>query len=96
MDENHSKKTRARVNRIAGQVTGIGKMIDEERYCLDILSQIAAARGALDALGIEILSRHLEGCVIGHGTPSQHPDAAPLSQEELIEEVRGALKRFLK
>ncbi len=96
MDEIYTKKVRARVNRIAGQVNGIGKMVDENQYCLDILNQIAAARGALDALGIEVLTNHLESCVVGHGTDSQHPTAAPLSQEELIQEVRAALNRFLK
>ena len=96
MDQHPSKKARARVNRIAGQVNGIGKMIDEERYCLDILNQIAAARAALDALGIEVLTSHLESCVVGHGTDSQHECAKPLSKDELIEEVRAALKRFLK
>ena len=96
MDSHYSKKARARVNRISGQVTGIGKMIDEERYCLDILNQIAAARAALDALGIEILTSHLESCVVGQGTDSQHTCAQPLSNDELIEEVRAALKRFLK
>ena len=96
MDQHNNKKARARINRISGQVNGIGKMIDEERYCLDILNQIAAARAALDALGIEVLTSHLESCVVGHGTDSEHDCAKPLTQEELIEEVRAALKRFLK
>ena len=96
MDENYTRKARARVNRIAGQVNGIGKMVDENQYCLDILNQIAAARGALDALGIEVLTSHLESCVVRHGSPEQHPNAAPLTQDELVEEVRVALKRFLK
>ncbi len=96
MNEDYRKKARARVNRVNGQVTGIGKMIDEDRYCLDILNQIAAARAALDALGVEVLTSHLESCVVGHGTDSQHDCAKPLTQEELVEEVRAALKRFLK
>ena len=96
MQADSTKKARARINRINGQVTGIGKMIDEDRYCLDILNQIAAARAALDALGIEVLTSHLESCVVGHGTDSEHDCAKPLSQEELVEEVRAALKRFLK
>ena len=96
MQKDTTRKARARVNRINGQITGIGKMIDEERYCLDILNQIAAARAALDSLGIEVLTSHLESCVVGHGTDSQHDCAKPLTQDELIEEVRAALKRFLK
>lgn len=96
MELEKSKKVRARVNRISGQVTGIGKMIDEDRYCLDILNQIAAVRAALDALGIEILASHLESCVVGRDGDSAHECAKPLSETELIEEVRAALKRFLK
>lgn len=96
MNQAKTKKIRARVNRIGGQIGGIGRMIDEDRYCLDILDQIAAARSALDALGVELLSNHIEGCVVGHGTDSQHICAKPLSQEELLAEVRVTLGRFLK
>ncbi|PQV63598.1 DNA-binding transcriptional regulator, FrmR family [Abditibacterium utsteinense] len=96
MNEAKSKKIKARVNRISGQIGGIGRMIDEDRYCLEILDQIAAARSALDALGVELLSNHIECCVIGHGTGSEHECAKPLNQEELLAEVRVTLGRFLK
>jgi DNA-binding FrmR family transcriptional regulator len=84
------------VNRINGQINGVGKMIDEDRYCLDILDQIAAVRSALDALGVELLTSHLETCVLGHGGEGEHECAKPLSQADLIEEVRLTLSRFLK
>ena len=90
------KKLKSRVNRIAGQVSGIGRMVEEERYCVDILNQISAARSALDALGIELLTSHLESCVIGHGTGSEHACAKPMTKEELLAEVQTALSRFLK
>lgn len=90
------KKLTARVNRVAGQVEGIRRMLDEGRYCLDILNQIAAARSALDALGVELLTSHLETCVLGHGTGSEHEKARPMSRQELLNEVRTALSRFLK
>lgn len=96
MNEAKSKKIKARINRISGQIGGIGKMIDEDRYCLEILDQIAAARSALDALGVELLSNHIECCVVGHGTGTEHEHAKPLSQEELLAEVRVTLGRFLK
>lgn len=96
MNEERAKKIKSRVNRISGQVGGIGRMIDENRYCVDILDQIAAARSALDALGVELLTDHLESCVIGHGTASEHECAKPRSSEELLEEVRVTLSRFLK
>lgn len=96
MNEAKAKKVKARVNRISGQIGGVGRMIDEDRYCLDILDQIAAVRSALDALGVELLINHLECCVVGHGTGSEHENAKPRSQEELLEEVRVTLGRFLK
>ena len=96
MNAEETKKIRARVNRISGQVYGIGKMVDDERYCLEILDQISAARAALDALGVELLTNHLRCCVIGHGTGSEHECAQPLDQEQLLREVQSALSRFLK
>lgn len=90
------KKMSARVKRIAGQVGGIERMLEEKRYCVDILNQIAAVRSALDALGVEILNRHLENCVIGHGSGSEHDSAKPMSQQELLDEVKIAVSRFLR
>ena len=52
-----------RLNRIEGQVRGIGRMLAEDRYCVDILTQVSAVRSALDALGRELLEHHLHGCV---------------------------------
>src|SRR4051794_12310750 len=93
-----SEKLKRRVNRIAGQVAGIQRMVDEGRYCVEILNQIAAVRSALDALGIELLTRHLESCVLGHGTGHghEHEKASPMTKEQLVAEVRTVLSRFLK
>lgn len=96
MNEVNQKKIRARVNRISGQVTGVGRMIDEDRYCLDILDQIAAIRSALDSLGVELLANHLESCVLGHGTGTEHPCARAVGKEELLDEMRSSLQRFLR
>lgn len=96
MDEDASKKLKTRVNRIAGQVAGIQRMVEEGRYCVDILNQIAAVRSALDALGIELLSRHLESCVLGHGTGGKHAKAKPMTKEQLVAELETVLSRFLK
>ena len=52
-----------RINRIEGQVRGIGKMIAEDRYCIDILTQVSAVQSALDALALKLLEHHLHGCV---------------------------------
>jgi DNA-binding FrmR family transcriptional regulator len=96
MSHEASKKINSRVNRIAGQVAGIQRMVEEDRYCIDVLNQIAAVRSALDALGIEILTKHLESCVLGHGTDTEHAHAKPMTNDELVDEVRTVLARFLK
>ncbi|HEY0790173.1 MAG TPA: metal-sensitive transcriptional regulator [Chthoniobacterales bacterium] len=90
------QKVKARVNRIAGQVGGIQRMIDEGKYCVDILNQIAAVRSALDALGIEMLTHHLEGCVMSLGTGRDHARAKSMSRDQLLAEVQLALSRFLR
>jgi CsoR family transcriptional regulator, copper-sensing transcriptional repressor len=90
------KKLTARVKRIAGQVAGIERMLEDKRYCVDILNQISAVRSALDSLGVELLTSHLENCVLGHGSETAHDTAKPMSQQELLDEVKTALSRFLK
>lgn len=57
------KEATTRLNRIAGQIGGVQRMVDEERYCIDILTQIAAARAALDKVSLVILKSHLQNCV---------------------------------
>ena len=52
-----------RLNRIAGQVRGVAGMVEEERYCVDVLTQIAAIRSALDAVAMQLLEDHAHGCV---------------------------------
>jgi len=89
-------KSQARIKRIAGQVSGIQRMIEDDRYCVDILNQISAVRSALDALGVELLTGHIECCVVGHGTATSHAKAKPLNPDELLSELRTALSRFLK
>ncbi|WP_309684507.1 metal-sensitive transcriptional regulator [Armatimonas sp.] len=93
---NSRKKLTTRLKRIAGQVAGIQRMVDEERYCVDILTQIAAVRSALDSVGVELLTEHVSSCVVGHGTESEHECAKPMTQEQLVEEVKMVIGRFLK
>jgi CsoR family transcriptional regulator, copper-sensing transcriptional repressor len=52
-----------RLNRIEGQIRGIARMVEDDRYCVDILTQVAAAQSALDALARKLLEHHLHGCV---------------------------------
>lgn len=76
------------VNRIGGQVTGIGKMIEDGRYCPDILNQIKAARAALRTLEARILRTHLQSCV-----RDSFQSADKKAQEAKIEEI---VKLFAK
>lgn len=52
-----------RMNRIEGQVRGVAKMVEENRYCVDVLTQISAIQSALDALAMQLLENHTNGCV---------------------------------
>ena len=61
--EEQLKTLRSRMNRIAGQVAGIQRMLDDNRYCGDILTQIAAVESALQSMGYLILKEHMETCV---------------------------------
>jgi CsoR family transcriptional regulator, copper-sensing transcriptional repressor len=94
MDSSTMQSIRRRTNRIAGQVAGIQRMIDEDRYCVEILNQISAVRSALDALGVELLSSHLQTCILGR--ESAHPKAKPMQPSELVAELKHVLSRFLR
>jgi CsoR family transcriptional regulator, copper-sensing transcriptional repressor len=94
MDAGTKKRVVTRLRRVAGQVAGVQRMLETDRYCVDVLNQIAAIRSALDAAGVELITAHLETCVAGHG--SQHDCAKPLNRDELLAEVRAVLSRFLK
>ena len=63
MDEKVKKSQLARLGRIEGQVRGVARMIEEDRYCIDVLTQIRAVRAALDRVEQETLSDHLQHCV---------------------------------
>jgi DNA-binding FrmR family transcriptional regulator len=77
-----------RTNRIEGQVRGIGKMIAEDRYCIDILTQVSAAQSALDALALQLLEHHLHGCV-AHAVKSGDGDRA-------IDEALTVIRKFAR
>ena len=63
LDGATQETVRKRLNRIAGQVQGLQRMVDSERYCIDVLQQIAAVESALHRVGGIILKNHLETCV---------------------------------
>ena len=84
--EDHPKLI-ARINRIEGQVRGLKKMVEEDRDCLQVLKQIAAASGALKSLGAVILEDHLKGCVANAILNHDH-------DSELILDVVDIFKKF--
>jgi len=76
-----------RLHRIEGQIRGIERMLEEDRYCIDILTQIAAANTALESLAVRILDSHVRHCV-ADALRSGDEDAARAKTEELLETVR--------
>lgn len=75
-----------RLNRIEGQIRGIGRMIDDDRYCVDILTQVSAVQSALDALALKLLEHHLHGCV-SHAVASGNGAHA-------IDEALSVIRKF--
>jgi DNA-binding FrmR family transcriptional regulator len=80
-----------RLHRIEGQVRGIEKMVADDRYCIDILTQIAAVSTALDSLAFRILDEHVQHCVAG-ALASGDETEAQTKAAELLE----AVHRFTK
>jgi DNA-binding FrmR family transcriptional regulator len=76
-----------RLSRIEGQVRGIGRMIEREEYCVDILQQTAALRAAIDAVSIMVLEDHVQGCV---RTAAERGEA-----DQYVEEVLDVVRRTL-
>jgi len=77
-----------RLRRIEGQVRGIQRMIEQDKYCVDILVQIAAARSALDRVGLMLLESHMRGCV----TRAIKNDDGEAAVTELTEVVRQFIR----
>ena len=78
----------ARLRRIEGQVRGVERMVEEDRYCIDVLTQISAVQAALDKVALGLLDQHARHCVVeghGKGTP-----------EELTDELMGAVGRLMR
>jgi DNA-binding FrmR family transcriptional regulator len=75
-----------RLHRIEGQVRGIERMVEDERYCIDILTQIAAATTALESVAFKILGEHVNHCVAG-ALESGDADVAAEKSRELLEAV---------
>jgi len=79
---------RRRLHRIEGQVRGIEKMVDEDRYCIDVLTQISAIQAALDKVALALLDGHARHCVLGGNA-----DGEP---HELTDELMAAVARLMR
>lgn len=84
-EEKEKKELTIRINRIVGQMNGIKKMVDEDRYCDDILIQLAAIDKSVKSLANVILENHMHSCVI---------DNIKSGNYEVIDEVVDLFKRF--
>jgi DNA-binding FrmR family transcriptional regulator len=76
-----------RLSRIEGQVRGVRKMVEEDRYCIDVLTQISAIQAALDKVALGLLDDHAHTCVIG---------AAPQQRDERTAEMMAAVGRLMR
>ncbi|MDP3495774.1 MAG: metal-sensitive transcriptional regulator [Hyphomonadaceae bacterium] len=88
MERSVSEKVLKSLNRVEGQVRGIAKMVEEDRYCIDVVTQIEAARAALARIESDLLRQHLGHCV--HRAMNSKNAS---EQEKVIEELVGVFRR---
>lgn len=88
MERSVSEKVLKNLNRVEGQVRGIAKMVEEDRYCIDVVTQIEAARAALARIETDLLRQHLGHCV--HRAMNSKNAS---EQEKVIEELVGVFRR---
>lgn len=88
---NHYAKSSVlkRLNRIEGQVRGLSRMVEDDRYCIDIVTQISAARAALDRVELELLQAHVAHCV-EHAIASGNRAEQRKKVEELVDVLARA------
>lgn len=80
-------KIQARLRRIEGQVRGVSRMVEDDAYCVDVLTQISSIIASLRSTGMLVLEDHIRGCVVG---------ASEEDQEDVLDELTGAIERFVK
>jgi DNA-binding FrmR family transcriptional regulator len=78
-----------RLARVEGQVRGVSRMVQEDRYCIDVLTQISAVQAALEKIALGLLDGHARVCMQGDGAASSDPD-------EQVTELMGAVGRMVK
>jgi CsoR family transcriptional regulator, copper-sensing transcriptional repressor len=78
-----------RLNRVEGQVRGVSGMVEDDRYCIDVLTQISAVQAALDKIALGLLDGHARHCLVGEGEGPATPDAQ-------ADELMGAVGRLMR
>jgi DNA-binding FrmR family transcriptional regulator len=86
-EEKEYKDLLTRLNRIEGQVRGVKKMVEEDRYCIDILTQVSAINSALNSFNKVLLANHIKSCVV---------DDIRSGNEEVVDELCVALQKLMK
>jgi DNA-binding FrmR family transcriptional regulator len=84
-----------RLKRIEGQVRGIARMVEEDKYCIDVLTQVSAVNKALHAVSIGLLEEHIAHCVVGAANESQ-TSGDPRAVNEKVQEASAAISRLLR
>ena len=85
--QTETKDLITRLNRIEGQVRGIKNMVEEERYCVDILNQVAAVQAALHSFNKELLENHIHSCVV---------EDIRAGKDEAVSELCETIKKIMK
>jgi len=85
---NNKEQLRNRLKRVEGQVRGVARMVEQDAYCIDILTQISAVEAAMDKVALELLREHTKHCLVNSAI-------GPKDRAEKVEEVIGAVGRLL-
>lgn len=85
--EKEKKELVTRLNRIEGQVRGIKNMLEEERYCVDILTQVSAVQSALNSFNKKLLANHIHSCVL---------EQIQAGNEEVVDELCEVIQKLMR
>ena len=80
----------SRLRRIEGQVRGVATMVEDDQYCVDVLTQLSAIMAATRSVGLAVLDSHIRGCVMGTCRHGHHDN------QEMLDELSIAIERFVK
>lgn len=78
-----------RLARVRGQVEGVARMVEDDRYCIDVITQINAIQAALDKISLGLLDGHARHCLLGEGEGPSEPDVQ-------VDELMGAVGRIVR